>query len=473
MSRKFTPHPYQKIAIDFMLANPRCALLAGMGLGKTVSGLSVAEALMLCGYSDPILVLGPLRVARDTWPNEIKKWDHLKGLSVMPIVGEPRQRRAALHAVADVHTINYEQLPWLVEALEGQPWPFKLVIADEATRLKGHRLAGGRVTSENERKGAGGIRTRALANVARHTDYWFNLTGTPAANGLKDLWGQYWFLDFGKRLGRTHSAFMARWFRTNEYNRRVEPLPNAEREIYAAIDDITLAIRAEDWFDLEKPIEREVRVTMPERCRAQYKQLEKEMFTELACGTEIEVFNAAALTNKCLQFGNGAVYTDSRTRAWAAVHDEKIEALRSIAEEASGAPMLVSYEFVSDKERILKAFGKSAVDISTPTGFKAFMSGNVQLGVAHPKSMGHGIDGIQEVCNIAVYFGHGWDMELRQQILERIGPVRQMQSGKKRSVFVYNIITDDTLDDAVIERHASKREVQDLLLEAMAKKEIK
>lgn len=460
MSKAFVAHPYQRIASDFMLAKERCALLAGMGLGKTVSSLSVAEVLLACGWEDPILVLGPLRVARDTWPNEGQKWNHLKDLSIVPIVGDPAQRRRALYRPAHVHTINYEQLPWLVEQLNGRRWPFRMVIADESTRLKGHRL-----------KGQGGERTGALGRVARETERWINLTGTPAANGLKDLWGQYWFLDFGKRLGFTHGGFMNRWFRTNPYSRRVEPMPHSETEIHAAIADITLSIRAKDWFDLDDPIVRELRVTLTPSLRAKYRQLEREMFTQLACGTEVEVFNAAALTNKCLQFANGAVYTDTQTKAWATVHDEKIEALRSIVEEASGASILVSYEFISDKDRILKAFGKNAVDISKPAGYKTFLSGHAQIGVAHPKSMGHGIDGIQDICNIAVYFGHGWDLELRQQILERIGPVRQKQSGKDRPVFLYNIVTDDTLDDVVLARHESKREVQDLLLAAMTNKE--
>jgi hypothetical protein len=472
--RVYTAHEYQQIAVDFMLEHKRCALFAGMGLGKTVSALTVAEILLFCGWDDPILVLGPLRVARDTWPKEMRKWEHLKDLSIVPIVGEPRQRRAALFQPAHIHTINYEQLPWLIESLDGQPWPFKMVIADESTRLKGYRgkaevTKGGREWIRSN--GSGGTRTLALSKVARQTERWIDLTGTPAPNGLKDLWGQFWFLDFGKRLGYTYTGFSQRWFETCPYTRRVKARPNAEREIYAAIDDITLAIRSEDWFDLEKPIEKNIRVQMTPTLRAQYRQLEVDMFTKLACGAEVEAFNAAALTNKCLQFGNGAVYTNKQCTEWASVHDLKIDALHSVAEEAGGAQLLVAYEFVSDKERILKAFGKRAVDISKPAGYKAFMSGDAQLGVAHPKSMGHGIDGLQDVCNIGVYFGHGWDLELRQQILERIGPVRQMQSGFKRNVFIYSIVTDDTLDDSVLERHASKREVQELLLEAMSKKE--
>lgn len=455
--RIFTPREYQGIAIDFMLSTPRASLMAGMGLGKTVSTLTVIDILMATGTDEPILVLGPLRVARDTWPGEIGKWEHLRHINIAPIIGEAEVRRNVLGQRADIYSINYDNLPWLVEALGDRPWPFKIVVSDESPRLKGFRTK------------QGGKRAHALGMVARHTDRWINLTGTPAPNGLKDLWGQYWFLDFGKRLGLTHDAFMRRWFFTNPYNRRVEPHDHSEREIYERIGDITLSINPKDWFDLKDPIVNTVRVPLPAKARAQYKQLEIDMFTQLACGTEVEVFNAAALTNKCRQFANGAVYPEPGKPKWIAVHDAKLDALDSVVQEAGGAQMLVSYAFVSDKERILQRF-KEAVDISTQTGMKAFMSGDKQLGVAHPKSMGHGIDGLQDVCNRLCYFGYDWDLEMHQQILERIGPVRQMQSGLDRPVWVTNIVAEDTLDDTMIERHDGKREVQDLLLEAMSRR---
>lgn len=454
-SRTFTAHEYQKLAIEFMLETPRCALWAGMGLGKTVSSMTVAEILMFTGLTDPILVLGPMRVARDTWPGEIAKWEHLRHIHITPMVGARQAREAALKQRADIFSINYDNLPWLVEAFKGRAWPFQIVFADESTRLKGYRTR------------QGGKRTAALAEVARHTERWVNLTGTPSPNGLKDLWGQYWFLDHGERLGRTYTAFMERWFYTDLYTRQVKPHRHAEPEIHGRIADITLSIRPEDWFDLEKPIENIVRVALPPEARARYRQLERDMFTTLACGTELEVFNAAALTNKCRQFANGAAYTEHPK--WIAVHDEKLDALESIAEEAGGAQLLVAYEFQSDRDRILQRF-KSAADISTQKGYKRFIDGDVQLGVTHPKSMGHGIDGLQEVCNRAVYFGTGWDLELHQQILERIGPVRQKQSGFDRPVWVTSIVADDTLDDSILERHKSKREVQDLLLEAMTRR---
>ena len=454
MSRIFVPHEYQQIAIDFMLATPRCALFAGMGLGKTVSAMSVAELLFLTGNTDPVLVLGPKRVARDTWPGELNKWKHLRHLHIAPIIGDKTARLAALHQRADVFTINYDNLPWLMDTLGSRPWPFRHIIADESTRLKGFRLK------------QGGKRTRALSKIVYQTDRWINLTGTPAANGLKDLWGQFWFIDQGVRLGKSYDAFIQRWFSVG-YDRIVRPHKHSAEEIYDLIGDVTLAIRPEDWFDLEKPIENVVRVQLPPKVRAQYQKLEKDMFLQLECGTEIEAFNAAALTNKCRQLSNGAVYTEHPK--WAPVHDEKLDALESIFEEAGGEPLLVSYEFQTDRDRILQHF-KQAVDISTPKGFKQFMDGDKPIGVAHPASMGHGIDGLQDVCHRLVYFGHGWDLELRQQILERIGPVRQKQSGYDRPVWVTSIVADDTLDDTVLDRHASKREVQELLLEAMSRR---
>lgn len=453
--RIFTPREYQQLAISFLLDTPRCNLWAGMGLGKTVSALTVVDILMATGTDEPILVLGPLRVARDTWPGEIGKWEHLRHINIAPIIGEAEVRRNVLHQRADIYSINYENLPWLIETLGERPWPFKIVIADEATRLKGYRTK------------QGGKRAHALGKVARHTDRWINLTGTPASNGLKDLWGQNWFVDFGARLGHTHDAFMKRWFTTNLYTRMVEPNEYAKPQIYERLADITFSINPKDWFDLKDPIQNQVRVPLPAKVRAQYKQLEKDMFTTLACGTELEVFNAAALTNKCRQFSGGFVYTEHPK--WSAVHDAKLDALESVVEEAGGAQMLIAYEFVPEKERILQRF-KNAVDISKPAGLAAFKSGDKQLGVAHPKSMGHGIDGLQDVCNRAVYFSMGWDLELHQQILERIGAVRQIQAGFDRDVWVTTIVAEDTLDDSMIERHASKREVQDLLLEAMSRR---
>lgn len=446
---------YQPGAIDFLTRHQRCCLFAGMGMGKSLMSLSAVDNLKFLGLlSGPTLVLGPLRVARDTWSDEQQKWLHLAGMRVSPIIGDAKQRRAALRVKADVYALNYENLPWLIREL-GDAWPFEMVIADESTRLKSFRLK------------QGGKRAQALSEVAfRKVNRWVNLTGTPVPNGLLDLWGQMWFIDQGARLGKSFSAFTDRWFYRAAHGGEFAPLrpfPHAEKEIHSLIKDVCLTIDPKDHFNLDEPVVTTLNVKLPKSLMAMYKKLEATMFAELISGTELEVFNAAALTNKCLQFANGAVYTEGGK--WEAVHDLKLEALESVMSETN-MPVLCAYNFVSDKERIMKAFPKAAL-LSTSDGMQRFKSGNAALGLAHPKSMGHGIDGLQNVTNVLVRYGHDWNMEERMQMLERIGPVRQAQAGHKRPVLVYDIVATGTVDETVIERHVTKRAVQDLLLEAM------
>ena len=455
MRREVSFKPYQPLGIDFILKRQRCNLLAGMGMGKSLISLTALDTLGIAGMIDgPTLILGPLRVARDTWRDEAAKWAHLKDMIISPIVGTLKQRIEALKRPANIYTCNYEQLPWLVSYL-GDNWPFETVIADESTRLKGFRSK------------QGGKRASVLKNVA-HTkvNRWINLTGTPTPNGLLDLWGQMWFVDQGARLGRTYSAFVNRWFYKKPNSGDYGPLvahSHAEKEIYELIKDVCLTLDPKDWFDLEEPIVNKVEIKLPPAVMKLYKEFEATMFAELQGGAELEVFNAAALTNKCLQLANGAVYNGD---GYTEVHKEKLEALESIVAESGGMPVLVAYNFVSDKERIMKAFPKSVL-LSTAEGMKAFRSGDAPIGLAHPKSMGHGIDGLQNTTNILVRFGHDWNLEERLQMLERIGPVRQAQAGHKRPVIVYDIIAKGTVDETVLARHVTKRKVQDLLLEAM------
>ena len=468
--RDYTPREYQGLITGHILNTPRCAVWAGMGLGKTVSTLTALDLLFLAGEDHPALVLGPLRVARDVWPKEAQKWRHLRHINVLPIVGSEAERRLSLKFDASVHSINYENLEWLVDHY-GDRWPYRTVVSDEATRLKGYR---GSVQVHHETgkefiRGGGGQRARALGRVAHHKIKRFvQLTGTPSPNGLKDLWGQLWFLDAGQRLGRTYTGYMQRWFEKDYDGFNVSAKDFAEAQIHERVRDICLTIDAKDYFDLKKPIANPIYVDLPVKARRQYKQMEDEMFTEIE-GNEIEAFAAAARTQKCLQLANGAAYIgspdDPGPRKWVAVHDAKLEALASCVAEANGMPQLVSYEFKSDKERILKAFPK-AVDLATPEGFKTFTKGKSPLGLAHPMSMGHGVDGLQDVTNIITHFGHNWNLELFDQINERIGPVRQLQSGYERPVFQNFIIARDTVDEDVMHRRETKRAVQDVLLEA-------
>jgi SNF2 family DNA or RNA helicase len=453
----FTLRPPQLPMVDWMREHKRNSLWAGMGIGKSSATLYTLDLLQLLGDigNEPSLVIGPARVARDTWPEEVAKWEQFKHLRVVPLSGEPEVRRDKLKAKADIFTVSYELLPWLVEHYMAK-WPYRQVVADESDRLKGFRMK------------QGGQRAHAIARVA-HTlvDRWINLTGTPSPNGLKDLWGQQWYIDRGLRLGDSYKAFMQRWFQRRWSGRGVDPLPYAEEQIHAALADCCLTIDPKDYFDLKEPIVIPVNVHLPPEARKVYKQLEKEMFAKLMSGGEIEAFNAAALTNKCLQLANGAVYTTYPE--WEAVHNEKIEALESVQAEAGGMPLLVAYSFKSDKARLLKAFS-GAVDLTEKRGMAQFRAGDAAIGLAHPASLGHGIDGLQSVTNILVRFGHDWNMGTRLQMLERIGPMRQLQAGFDRPVFVYDLIAENTVDEDVIAAHAAKRSVQDSLLMAMKRR---
>lgn len=468
---KFTPRPYQKLALDHLLDVPRCALWAGMGMGKTSSTLTALDALWLAGESMPALVLAPLRVARDTWPNEAAKWDHLRHVEVQAVVGDRKERLAALrNRNASVFTVNYENLPWLSEALDGAPWPFGTVVSDESTKLKSHRGSVQRSKHGKEFvRSAGGIRSRELAKVA-HTKVkrFVELTGTPSPNGLHDLWGQVWFLDQGQRLGRTYEAFIQRWFKPKHDGYGVEPLPFAPEQIQDRLRDICLTLDPADWFDLQEPIKHVVRVELPKAARNLYRDMEKDFFMQVE-RHEIEAFNAASKSMKLRQLCSGAVYVDQKAETWKEVHDEKAQALESIVEEAGGAPVLVAYQFKSDLARLMKVFPKG-VWLAKREGMTAFKSGKAPIGFAHPASMGHGIDGLQDVCNTIVFFAHDWNLEERQQIIERIGPVRQAQAGYNRPVWVYDIVAADTIDEVVLARHETKRGVQDLLLEAMKRR---
>lgn len=447
----FTPRAWQKPMITHMLKHKRCNVWCDMGGGKTSATLTVLQILQMAGSGFfPALVLAPKRVARDVWPTEAHEWDHLSGLRLVSITGDAEQRRRALHKDAEVYTINYENIPWLVEHF-GERWPFKTIIADESTRLKNFRLR------------AGGSRAAALATVARKTGRWINLTGTPAPNGLKDLWGQAWFLDYGERLGKTWTAFKDRWFDQSQWSQEISPKQYAQDQIQKALVDITLTIQMKDWVSLKEPISHPVWVEMPAAQMKEYKKLERDLFVALENEIELTAMSAAALSTKCLQFANGAVYHEGAT--WTTVHDMKIEALEDIVEETAGANLLVFYQFKHDAERILKKFPQARI-LKTAESINDWNGRKIPIGVAHPQSAGHGLS-LQHGGHHVVWFGLGWNLEYYLQANERLGPVRQMQSGYERPVYIHKILTRGTLDAEVLERLESKRSVQDILLEAM------
>lgn len=457
MTIEFTPRPYQNGIIDFILEKDRCAVWAGMGMGKSCSTLTALDILELV-EPGPTLVLAPLRVASSTWPDEAKKWNHLRNIEISAVVGTPDERRAALRRPASVYTTNYDNLVWLVEHY-GDKWPFTKVVADESTRLKSFRLR------------QGGKRAQALARVA-HTKIkrFIELTGTPSPNGLQDLWGQAWFLDRGVRLGRSFDAFKNRWFQAvpgGDGYQQIRPLPFAQVQIEDLLRDLCISLDARDHFDIAEPIVNVIRVDMPAKARRIYRDMEREMFMQIG-EHEVEAFSAAARTIKCLQLANGAAYVDD-AGTFSEVHDAKIQALDSIISEAAGMPVLVAYHFKSDLVRLKRAFPQGRHLDANPQTITDWNAGKIPVLFAHPASAGHGLN-LQDGGNILVFFGHWWDLEQYQQIIERIGPTRQAQAGHNRPVFIHHIVATDTVDEIVMARRETKREVQDLLLDALKRR---
>lgn len=467
MKRKiFTPRDYQKLIIQHIHNVPKNAIWASMGLGKTVATLTAIDNLVFAGYeSKPTLIVAPLRVAQSTWPDEAKKWEHLRNIEVQPIVGTVEERKAALrNRNANVFTTNYENIPWLVE-LYGKKWPFGKIVSDESTKLKGFRIT------------QGTQRSHALGKILHNFPNRFTeLTGTPSPNGLQDLWGQIWFLDRGMRLGKSFDAFEKRWFRRGYNGYGLEPFPFTQQQIEERLKDICLSLDAADYFDIEEPIVNIKYIDLPPKARMKYREMEKTMFTELqkilgGQKHEIEAFNAASRTQKCLQLANGAAYIEKSNTDWVEIHDLKLQALDEIIEEAAGMPVLVAYNFKSDLARLLKAFPKGRVLDKKPQTIRDWNAGKIKILFAHPASAGHGLN-LQDGGNILAFFGHNWNLEEYLQIIERIGPVRQIQAGHNRPVFIHHIIARDTVDEDVLARLQTKKSVQDALLEAMKRKGI-
>lgn len=449
---------YQHDIVDFILKNKRCNLFVPMGMGKTLSTLTALDLLMLVEDVTPVLVLAPLRVAASTWPDEIKKWPHLRHLRISVVVGTPAERRAALRAKADIYCMNYDNLVWLDDEL-GDKWPFLTVVADECSRLKSFRLR------------QGSVRAKALAkHIHTKVKRYIGLTGTPSPNGLQDLWGITWMVDRGARLGRSFDAFKQRWFQAvpgGDGYQQIKPLPFAQVQIEDLLRDLCISLDARDHFDIAEPIVNVIRVDLPAKARRVYQDMEREMFMQIG-EHDVEAFSAAARTIKCLQLANGAAYVDD-AGTFSEVHDAKIQALDSVISEASGMPVLVAYHFKSDLVRLLRAFPQGRHLDANPKTITDWNAGKIPVLFAHPASAGHGLN-LQDGGNILVMFGHWWDLEQYQQIVERIGPTRQAQAGHDRPVFIHHIVATDTVDELVMARRETKREVQDLLLDALKRR---
>ncbi|MBG9980459.1 DEAD/DEAH box helicase [Facklamia lactis] len=441
---EFKPHGYQQQMIEYIDTHPVAALFLDMGLGKTVITLSAIKELLYDSFEvKKILVIAPLRVARDTWPDEIKKWDHLQELRYSVVVGSQKERLEALEQEADIFIINRENVTWLIEQ-SGKVFDYDMVVIDELSSFKSH-------TSK---------RFKSLLSVRPVVKRIVGLTGTPSSNGLMDLWGQFRLLDKGERLGRFISHFRQRYFDPDKRNGMViysyKPKPEAEEEIYRQIEDITVSMKAEDYLDMPDFITNEVEVKLSEKEREVYDELRKEMIVEVK-DKEIDAINAASLSNKLLQMASGSVYDEQRESVW--IHDRKLDALEDIVEAANGKPLLIIYWFKHDLDRITKRFDVKL--LKTQEDFQHWNAGKIALALIHPASAGHGLN-LQAGGSTLVWFSLTWSLELYQQTNARL-----YRQGQTESVMVYHIVTQDTVDDQVLKALENKSQTQAALIEAV------
>ena len=433
-------HGYQQKAVNFQCTHPASMLWLDMGLGKTVITLTTMAHLLRTGFLRGVIIVAPIRVIRLVWRQEAVKWEHTKHLKFSMVTGTKDQRTRALLRPADVYLINYENLGWLAETLQtyfvkkNRPMPFNGIVWDEISKMKN--------SSTN--------RVKAFRKIADQFDWSTGLTGTPASNGYKDLHGQFLVVDRGERLGTSKTAFRTRFYRKVGPYKEV-PYEDTEDTIKKLIGDITLEMSAEDYNPLPDLMVNNIEIEMPDDLRAKYDKMEREFFLQLDSGKEVEVFNQAALTNKCLQFANGAVYPIAGMPLWEPVHDLKLEALEEIIDEAQGSPILCAYAYRSDAQRIMERF--EALDPINLTECKSeasltnamyrWKNGDCRLMIGHPASMGHGIDGLQKNGHILVWYGLNWSLDLYEQFNARV-----RRQGQGAPVICHRILMQDTLDQA-------------------------
>jgi SNF2 family DNA or RNA helicase len=432
--------PYQNKAVEFQCSHPASALWVDMGLGKTVVTLSSVAYFLGTAQLKAVIIVAPIRVCRLVWRQEALKWAHTQHLTFSMMVGDRDQRSRALMQKADIYLINYENLGWLAEVLQtyyiskGIPLPFDGIVFDEITKCKNSSTR----------------RVHALRKVLPHFTWRTGLTGTPASNGYKDLHGQYLVLDDGARLGTSKTAFSNRWYRKSGPYKEV-PYPDTEEGIKQLIGDITLEMSAADYNPLPDMVVNDVVVELPEDLREVYERMEREFFIQLESGAEVELFNQASLTNKCLQFSNGAMYPVAGMPMWEPIHSLKLDALEDILDEANGQPVLCSYAYRSDAQRIMERFKKlhpiNLTECKSERALRNAMdrwtTGRCPLMIGHPASMGHGLDGLQEHGHIVVWFGLTWSLDLMEQFNARI-----RRQGQGAPVICHRITCADTLDQA-------------------------
>lgn len=445
---KYNPHKYQSYATDFIISHPIAAVFLEMGLGKSIITLTAITKLKAEDAICKVLVIAPFRVARDTWPSEIAKWDHLKNLDYAVAVGTEAERKAAIRKDATVTIINRENVDWLINK-SGLPFDFDMVVIDELSSFKSY----------------GAKRFKALLKVRPFIKRIVGLTGTPSSNGLMDLWAEFRVLDFGKRLGRYITRYRLSYFEPDKRNAQMvfsyKPLPDAEKQIYEKISDITISMKSVDYLDMPECVINEVPVYMSSSEQSVYDDFREEMVTKLKDDV-IDAANAAVLSGKLLQMANGAVYDEAGFSHH--IHDRKLDALEDLIEGANGKPVLVAYWFKHDLERIeakLKSLHIPYARLDKPDSIKRWNNGEVPVMLIHPASAGHGLN-LQAGGSTLIWFGLTWSLELYQQTNARL-----WRQGQKETVVLHHIICKDTIDEDVMAALKRKEKVQSDLINAV------
>ena len=438
---QFKPYAYQEKAINWILNHKRCGLLLDMGLGKTICTLVAIEDLIYNRMDiQKVLIVAPIRVAQSTWSGEIEKWQNISHLRYSIAVGSPKQRIEALNRDADIYIINRENVVWLIE---NHKWDFDMCVIDELSSFK-----------NNQAK-----RFKALRKYIGRCRRVVGLTGTPAPNGLMDLWPQIYLLDQGERLGKTISQYRQRYFKPGRSNGYVVydyvPLPDADKEIYDRIEDICISMKKEDYLDMPDKIFNNVEVELDTRAFEYYKRLEKDAVIELGTSDAVLASNAAGACNKLQQIANGAVYTEEHSVV--KVHDSKLDVLEDLIESANGQPVIVFYQFKHDQTRIQERF--ETRELKNDQDVKDWNDGNIPILLAHPASIGHGLN-LQHGGHIIIWFGLTWSLELYMQANDRL-----YRQGQDKAVLIYHIIAKGTVDQRIVKALENKERGQEALMD--------
>lgn len=455
--KRFVPHAYQRYCINRVLTDDAIGLLLDMGLGKTVITLTAINDLKYNRFAvRRALIIAPKKVAEATWTTEAAKWEHLKHLRVIPVLGTAQQRIRALNTPGDVWVISRDNIAWLVEYYRNA-WPFDMVVGDELSSFKNHQAK----------------RFKVLTWVRPHIKRFVGLTGTPAPNGLMDLWAQIFLLDQGKRLERKITHYREKYFVPNYNGHGYSPKPGAEEKIHDLIADICISMKAEDYLELPDCITNVIPVVLDSKAKALYKQMERDLLLEIE-GTEITATTAAALTGKLLQLCNGEIYyeeTDAdelgnikTVRKSKHVHDCKIEAFLELIEQLNGKPALVFYSLQTDLVRIQKALSGSGLrvrELKTPQDQIDWNDGKIDVLLTHPASAAYGLN-LQDGGNHVVWFGLNWSLELYQQANKRLH-----RQGQKQKVILHHLVVQGGADEDVMAALEDKASTQDRLLRAL------